>query len=91
MGAATNSDAELTRLLLLSRAGHLRCFSDQPIAEIVHCGEPLFLQKSISRPREIRFCDMDSDTSGGAGVGVASVGDCGLGLVGFDGLSAAAP
>jgi hypothetical protein len=35
MGAATNSDAEITRVLLLSIAGHLRYFSDQPVAEIV--------------------------------------------------------
>ena len=26
MDAATNSDAEITRVLLLSIAGHLRCF-----------------------------------------------------------------
>ncbi len=38
MGAATISDAELTRPLLI--AGHLRCFLDQPVAEIVQCGEP---------------------------------------------------
>ena len=25
----------------LSITGHLRCFSDQPVAEIVQCGEPL--------------------------------------------------
>jgi hypothetical protein len=25
----------------LSMTGHLRCFSDQPVAEIVQCGEPL--------------------------------------------------
>ena len=24
----------------LSITGHLRCFSDQPVAEIVQCGEP---------------------------------------------------
>jgi hypothetical protein len=25
----------------LSITGHLRCFSDQPVAEIVQCGEPI--------------------------------------------------
>jgi hypothetical protein len=34
MGAATNSDAELTRLPPLSIARHLRRFSDQPGSKI---------------------------------------------------------
>ena len=41
MGAATNSDAELTRLLPLAIAGHLRCVSDQPVAEIVQWASQL--------------------------------------------------
>jgi hypothetical protein len=32
----------------LSITGHLRCFSDQPVAEIVQCGEPAPKQLPIN-------------------------------------------
>src|ERR1700719_646070 len=35
----------------LSKTGHLRCFSDQPVAEIVQCGEPIPIHHQIKRLR----------------------------------------
>ena len=35
-------DSPRETLANLSITGHLRCFSDQPVAEIVQCGEPIF-------------------------------------------------
>ena len=32
----------------LSITGHLRCFSDQPVAEIVQCGEPILINNLAS-------------------------------------------
>ena len=56
MGAATNSDAEITRVLLLSIAGHLRCFSDQPVAEIVQATFELPIGLSASVSYTIGIC-----------------------------------
>src|SRR5688572_23397410 len=39
-GCVALRDSPRETLANLSITGHLRCFSDQPVAEIVQCGEP---------------------------------------------------
>jgi hypothetical protein len=45
----------------LSITGHLRRFLDQPVAEIVQCGEPLFLANFSTLPPQSTFCDVGCD------------------------------
>jgi hypothetical protein len=47
-------DSPRETLANLSITGHLRCFSDQPVAEIVQCGEPFF-QGACSDPECEQF------------------------------------
>jgi hypothetical protein len=45
-------DSPRETLANLSITGHLCCFSDQPVAEIVQCGEPLSSIEPIREPIE---------------------------------------
>ena len=43
----------------LSISGHLRCFLDQPVAEIVQCGEPAPKQLTVNNLRLGPICTIE--------------------------------
>jgi hypothetical protein len=51
-GCIALRDSSRETLANLSITGHLRCFTDQPAAEIVQCGEPAFAQLRRASARQ---------------------------------------
>ena len=49
----TLRDSTRETLANLSISGHLRCFSDQPVAEIVQCGEPTLARRARVGPQVV--------------------------------------